>query len=270
MNCIRTPLSSALRRTRVRTATVTTFAVPTRKVFAIPNKQSASPLLETFRSSWPDPVHNAPSKEILEALPERTVPDDVLNFRMTSRLESGTSIFYPHLEIHPGDMKVKLEVYIDNMTLNLIEKKIFIRMLGKRYSHGNGKVTLVCRRFPNRLENKKWLTYTLELLLSKSRALALVSGKYEDGQPDNDDLLLRARQVAKEKYEGQKGQQGQLASGLLTDDSALAADSAIADDSADNNEGGEDNLEGEDDEDGEDDEWVEDNEGEEGEDSTLK
>lgn len=70
---------------------------------------SSSPLIENYRSTWPDPEFQAPHN-ILAAAPVRTVPDSALGFIMTATLNHGSSIFYPHMDIHPSDCKVKLQV----------------------------------------------------------------------------------------------------------------------------------------------------------------
>ena len=57
------------------------------------------------------------------------------------------------------------------MNLNDSERRIFVRMVGPRYQQGAHEVKLVCDRFPNRLENKKYLIYLLENLLLETRRL---------------------------------------------------------------------------------------------------
>jgi hypothetical protein len=70
---------------------------------------TAPPLIESHRTFWPD-VENAVSKNISSNSLKRTIRDEVLRFNMTARLDHGSSIFYPHLRIHPADFKVSLKV----------------------------------------------------------------------------------------------------------------------------------------------------------------
>ena len=65
-----------------------------------------------------------------------------------------------------------IQVYIDELGLTEDEQHILIEMVGKRYNTGNREIKLKTERFPNRIENKKYLTYQLEALLEESRRLA--------------------------------------------------------------------------------------------------
>ena len=68
------------------------------------NSRASIPLLEHYRSTWPEvPM----SKEIEEkVLPPRTVPSDALRFQLTATFDHGNAVFYPHLKFHPADYKV--------------------------------------------------------------------------------------------------------------------------------------------------------------------
>ena len=72
------------------------------------NPNSKSPLLQSYRTTWPDPspVTNVPEP----VLPKRTVPDHVLKFKLSATYEHGTAIFFPHLKFNPADFKVALYV----------------------------------------------------------------------------------------------------------------------------------------------------------------
>ena len=67
---------------------------------------------------------------------------------------------------------------MDDLCLNEDEKFIFKRMIGNRYNCGRDEVKFVTRRFPNRIENKKYLTYLLENLLAKTRYLNQIKDEY--------------------------------------------------------------------------------------------
>lgn len=55
--------------------------------------------------------------------------------------------------------------------MNDVEKKVFIEMVSTRFNTGRRQVKLVTNRFPNRLENKKYLVYLLEKLIAESKRL---------------------------------------------------------------------------------------------------
>ena len=66
-----------------------------------------APLLEKFHSVWPEP---RPTNQLIEAIPERTIPEDILSFTMRATFDKGMSIFFPHMKFHPADLKVILTV----------------------------------------------------------------------------------------------------------------------------------------------------------------
>jgi hypothetical protein len=61
---------------------------------------------------------------------------------------------------------------VDNLGLNEIEKQIFIRMVGRRYNVGKKEIKFTADRFANRIENKRFLIYQLERLVSECKSLA--------------------------------------------------------------------------------------------------
>lgn len=75
----------------------------------INNKYLSSkiPLIEHYQTTWP---HPRPSAKIIAELPKRTVPEKNLHFTMKATLDHGMSIFYPHLNMHPADLKVTMAV----------------------------------------------------------------------------------------------------------------------------------------------------------------
>jgi hypothetical protein len=82
------------------------------------DKTSNTPLVEHYRSAWPDGNPDKPADSIV--LPERTVSDDVLNFGMRMSMEQGQSFFYPHLETNPADLKVRMMVRSEILTVVLL------------------------------------------------------------------------------------------------------------------------------------------------------
>lgn len=69
--------------------------------------RSATPLIQSFRASWPQPLL---SKGQDVELPKRTVPDSVLRFQLKATFDHGTAILYPHLDYNPADYKIVMFV----------------------------------------------------------------------------------------------------------------------------------------------------------------
>jgi len=65
-----------------------------------------------------------------------------------------------------------------DLGLNEDESIILKRMIGSRYNSGSDEVKLISRRYGNRIENKKYLTYLLEDLLLKTRELNKIKDQY--------------------------------------------------------------------------------------------
>ena len=68
-----------------------------------------------------------------------------------------------------------VKVSISDLGLSKEEQIIFIEMIGKRYNTGKREVNLTCDRFPNRIENKRYLTLLLENLILESKKLYKLS-----------------------------------------------------------------------------------------------
>lgn len=64
-----------------------------------------------------------------------------------------------------------IQVSIDDLGLNKEQQQIFIRMVGSRYNVGNRQVKLTADRFPNRIENKRYLVMLLEDLVHQTKNL---------------------------------------------------------------------------------------------------
>lgn len=71
--------------------------------------RSPQPLMEHFRSTWPEPPRMTKEEE-KKFIPPRTVAESALRFEMTSSFHHGTALYYPHLQYNPADFKVKLMV----------------------------------------------------------------------------------------------------------------------------------------------------------------
>lgn len=149
-----------------------TFKISYAKILS---DKSFSTLVESIKSSWPKEIReesNITSNNSETLLPERTIPEDKLKFRLTSSFFPGSSIHFPHMPSHPGDFKVALTVSIDELNLNDIEKSIFMKMMGPRFNPGKREIKLTGNKFPNRIENKRYLIVLLENLLNEVKKLA--------------------------------------------------------------------------------------------------
>jgi hypothetical protein len=143
---------------------------------------ATTPLVQHYRSSWPNTAHDLPADVEEPVLPPRTIDDNVLHFKLSARYDFGSSVFYPHLDYHPADFKVALLVKTADLGLNEEELKIFLRMVGPRYNQGRQELKLTCKRFPNRIENKRFLVLTLENLVAEAKNLSALTDvqKYEE------------------------------------------------------------------------------------------
>ena len=161
------------------------------------------PLIQHFRSTWPDVLQHGSSAPELDAalqIPPRTVPDDKLRFQMRTSFNHGTDIFYPHMKIHPADFKVSLlvssnplldhvhallQVSIDDLGLQQRELEVFREMVGRRVNPGRRELKLVCEQFPNRVENKRYVIYLLEKLLAEAKRLTAEESKYTGAEEES-------------------------------------------------------------------------------------
>lgn len=143
---------------------------------------ATTPLVQHYRGSWPNTAHDLPVDVEEPLLPPRTIDDKVLHFKLSARYDFGSSVFYPNLDYHPADFKVSLMVKTADLGLNEEELKIFLHMVGPRYNQGKKEVKLTCKRFPNRIENKRFLVLTLENLLAEAKNLSSLTDvqKYEE------------------------------------------------------------------------------------------
>ena len=75
------------------------------------------------------------------------------------------------------------------------EKQVVVRIVGPRYNPGKKEFRLVSERFPNRIENRKYLTLLLEQILAEAKALNMQRGNFPE--PD----LYPVRELAPEEPE---------------------------------------------------------------------
>ena len=83
------------------------------------SSRKSSPFVEHFRPVWPEKPSLLETNSELRQLPERTVPDSVLTFKLRATFDQGTAIYYPHLKFNPADFKVVMAV------CNKVWRKIF-------------------------------------------------------------------------------------------------------------------------------------------------
>lgn len=57
-------------------------------------------------------------------------------------------------------------------------------MLAKRFNVGNREITLVSERFPNRIENKRYLSYLIENLVREAKNLAIIQREMSEAASD--------------------------------------------------------------------------------------
>lgn len=162
------------------------------------NPGSRVPFLENYRNNWPATEQILPEHVSEPTLPPRTISDSCLRFKLTSTFDHGSSIFYPHLSTHPADLKVTLKVPLPSLFLSFFlfsskpkqvsvkdlpltaeELPVFLRMVGPRYDRGKEEVRIVCKRFANRIENKRFSVLLLERLLGEARRLTAQGLEYE-------------------------------------------------------------------------------------------
>jgi hypothetical protein len=62
--------------------------------------------------------------------------------------------------------------------LNDDEKNVFIALVGKRYNRGRREVKLTADKFPNRIENKRYVHYILEQLVAEAKHLNATKDQY--------------------------------------------------------------------------------------------
>jgi hypothetical protein len=127
-------------------------------------------LIDKYRNTWPDPQPVVDKSE--PVLPPRTIPDSVLRFKLSASFDVGSSLFYSHVKFHPADFKVTLFVSPKDLNLSPYELKILIKMLGPRFNQGKQEIKLTSSRFPNRIENKRYLVLLLENLVSEAKRIA--------------------------------------------------------------------------------------------------
>ena len=133
--------------------------------------EKPTPLIEHFRPKWPEPATLKFNDAAKGVMPQRTVPDRVLRFKLTATLTHGQSIYYRHMKFNPADFKVIMYASLSDLKLTKEEELIFIELVGPRFNRGKHEVKLTCERFPNRIENKRFLMYQLEKLLIETRLL---------------------------------------------------------------------------------------------------
>ncbi len=71
------------------------------------------------------------------------------------------------------------------MNLSKQELDIFRALVGERYNNGKRELRLVARRFPNKIENKRYLIYQLERLLEEARKISKAKDEEDKHNKDN-------------------------------------------------------------------------------------
>ena len=84
------------------------------------NRNSITPIIEKYRSIWPDVEYNRPLRS-QSVMPKRTIPDSALKFRFRATFDHNSTIFYPHLNHNPADFKVILEVFYLRLSIDFLK-----------------------------------------------------------------------------------------------------------------------------------------------------
>eukprot|EP00904_Undaria_pinnatifida_P011682 jgi/Undpi1/7644/HiC_scaffold_23.g10117.m1 len=77
---------------------------------------------------------------------------------------------YPNIHgVHPAEFKVGLSVPVPLLGLSPKEEERLIQLVGPRYKSKGQMLQLVSDRFPNRIDNKRFLVNLLENILVEAR-----------------------------------------------------------------------------------------------------
>ncbi|CAN0097339.1 unnamed protein product [Scytosiphon promiscuus] len=107
-----------------------------------------------------------------EPLPPRTVPDEILGFSCRTYMAGDSDERYPNVHgVHPAEFKVELTVPVPLLELSPAEESRLIQIVGPRYLERRQVLRLVSDRFPNRIDNKRYLVHLLENILVEARNL---------------------------------------------------------------------------------------------------
>jgi hypothetical protein len=95
---------------------ITPFLVKNVKSFTARNLSSTNPLgsgilLENYRPTWPDLDFNHPSVKAPSVLP-KSVPNKNIEFEIKATYKRDQYDQYPHMNMNPADLKVKMQVSI--------------------------------------------------------------------------------------------------------------------------------------------------------------
>lgn len=105
-----------------------------------------------------------------QPLPPRTVPDEILGFSCRTYMAGDSDDRYPNVHgVHPAEFKVELTVSVPLLRLSAREEERLIQIVGPRYKENRRMLRLVSDRFPNRIDNKRYLVHLLENILVEAR-----------------------------------------------------------------------------------------------------
>mmetsp|Transcript_36235 Transcript_36235/g.47788 ORF Transcript_36235/g.47788 Transcript_36235/m.47788 type:complete len:195 (+) Transcript_36235:1-585(+) len=126
------------------------------------NSNFQSRLLTTAKDNTPVGGHQ---------LPPRTVPEEKLRFKIRTYIGIDSNIqnpLTPHGQ-NPAEFKVTMQVSAKDLNLSDVALDNLKEMVGPRFNEEKQELKLVCNRFYNRIENKRYLVYLLENLLLEAR-----------------------------------------------------------------------------------------------------
>ena len=91
------------------------------------NPRSATPLIEHYKSRWPEPPQSKALESVVANLPKRTVSESDLKFELRATFDHGRAYLYPHMKFNPADFKVIMKVRFTILNKKTLLIDFFIR-----------------------------------------------------------------------------------------------------------------------------------------------
>lgn len=77
-------------------------------------------------------------------------------------------------------MSLFQQVKLSDLGLDKNEAEVMKALVDRRYNHGRDEIKLTFEKFKNRMENKKYVIYTLENLIIEAKRLAAEAVNYKE------------------------------------------------------------------------------------------
>ena len=109
------------------------------------------------------------------------VEEDALSFKAVHYTPSALPPY-----VQPGEFKVTLKVSLDDIPLkNETEREMLLQLVGNRYHKRTNRLMLTSDKFPNRIENKRYLVDLFDRLVIAAKRLASEGDSYYDSMVEN-------------------------------------------------------------------------------------